>query len=68
MKRHPEKYATNPQENNHAEVRPQQSRRAALVTLQRGRSPTNPPHKFPKTPFHKSIPKGLHPRIFENPN
>ena len=30
------------------------------VTPQRGCSITNPPHKSPKAPSHKSTPKGLH--------
>ena len=38
------------------------------VTLQRGHSPTNLPHKSPKTPSHKSTSKGLRPHIFKNPN
>ena len=61
----PRKILPNPQENTHAEVRPQQSRRAALLKSHSnaGAPPQTNSHK--KNTLHKSTPKGVHPRTFK---
>ena len=54
MKRRPEKYVANPQENTHTEVRPQQIRRAALL---KSHSNAGAPHKSTAQIFENTLPQ-----------
>ena len=62
----PQKIPPNLQENTHVEVRPQQSRHAAL--LKSHSDSGAPPQTNPQNTLHKSTPKRLHPLLFKNRN